>query len=229
MLILLVPSNFERYLIPKFGTPETFVLMAASCKAFLHASLSFDWEPFIRLNLDRIFLRNTSWAFASWSLGQYYGKRVEIAPWVRTFSIMAYLELRLVHLPNFFTSQVTIFWAIWLMFVMFNSSRNISSLDPITKKSWAPSFSFRILSLHHCCYFLTHFCSFLVVNWIWPTLSSCTHSLSSWRRVKFVSSTTCLSTSFVACCALCGLGYGPCRKCPTHCPFEHHAHNTLQT
>lgn len=138
-------------------------------------------------------------------------KKVEIASWVRTFSIMAYFELRLVHLPNFFTSQVTIFWVIWFMFVMFNLSRNISSLDFITTKSWAPSFSLRILSLHHCCCFLTCFCSFLVVNWIRPTLSSCTHSHSSWRRVSFVSSITCLSTSFVTCCALCGLGYGPCR------------------
>ncbi len=60
MLILLVPSNLEKDLTPKFGTPETFVLMATFSKASLHASLLFDWEPFTRLNLDRILLKNTS-------------------------------------------------------------------------------------------------------------------------------------------------------------------------
>ncbi len=60
MLILLVPNNLERDLTPKFGTLETFVLMAASSKASLHASLSFDWEPFTKQILDRISLRNTS-------------------------------------------------------------------------------------------------------------------------------------------------------------------------
>jgi hypothetical protein len=45
------------------------VLMATFSKASLHASLLFDWEPFTRLNLDRILLKNTSWAFSSWNLG----------------------------------------------------------------------------------------------------------------------------------------------------------------
>jgi hypothetical protein len=60
MLLLLVPSNLERDLTPKFGTVETFMLMAASSKESLHASLLFDWEPFTRLNLDWNFLRNAS-------------------------------------------------------------------------------------------------------------------------------------------------------------------------
>jgi hypothetical protein len=143
---------------------------------------------------------------------------------------MAYLKVRLAHLPNVFANQVTIFWAIRLMFVMFNLSRSISSLDPIITKSWAPSFSLQIFSLHHCCYCLTRFCSFLAVNRIRPTLSSCTHSLSYSGRVSFLSSTSCLSASFVACYALCTcLVYGPCRKCPTHCWANHAFLNTMHT
>ncbi len=50
MLVLLVLNNLEIDLTPKFGTLDTFVLMATSSKASLHVSLLFNWEPFTRLN-----------------------------------------------------------------------------------------------------------------------------------------------------------------------------------
>jgi len=55
-----VPSNLKRDLNLKLGTLETSMLMDASNKESLCASLLFDWEPFTRLNLDHKFLKNAS-------------------------------------------------------------------------------------------------------------------------------------------------------------------------
>jgi hypothetical protein len=51
MLILLVFNNLERYLTPKFGTLETFVLMATFSKAFFVRQLLSFYSQFYKVTM----------------------------------------------------------------------------------------------------------------------------------------------------------------------------------